>query len=203
MDPLPLIPQDGSAVPREPLSRPSLRLNVSESVALRRFGRPVWFPLAFGARRSSLRRVASVFVPFALYRVSYLSGRQKRERFIALDQVDGTLDLFEFPGAIGPDALTEAPSRNLLAPLLATESARALLLEKFLRTIFQQGFFQLGNSQLQIDLKLMDFYIPYWLGFYGEDGSLHCRVLDAVRNRMEGNKATRFFEDWLTGTGLP
>jgi hypothetical protein len=39
--------------------------------------------------------------------------------------------------------------------------------------------------------------MPYWLGFYGADGALRCRVLDAVRRRMEGAKARALFEHWL------
>jgi hypothetical protein len=39
-------------------------------------------------------------------------------------------------------------------------------------------------------------HVPYWLGFYG-NAALRCRVLNAVRRRMEGAKASALFESWL------
>jgi hypothetical protein len=180
----------------------SLRSTVSQAEALRLLGDSRLSNLVLRLRRGPLQRIASVCVPFALYRVSYIKGRKRRERFVAIDQIDGTLDLFEFPGMITPSELTLSPSRNVLTPTLNEEDAQSTLLEKVMRTVFLQGFFQLPRPELQIDLKVMNFGIPYWLGFYGNDGVLYCRVLDAVRSRLEGDKATEFFENWLTGHKL-
>jgi hypothetical protein len=200
MDTFSLIQEPSTGTPHEQSSLLILRSNVSQTEALRLLGDSRLSNLALRMRRGSLQRIASVFVPFALYRVSYVNGRTRRQRFVAIDQIDGTLDLFEFPGAIAPSELTRSTSRNFLTSALNKEDAHSILLEKVMRTIFLQGFFQLPKPELQIDLKIMDFCIPYWLGFYGKDGALHCRVLDAVRNRLEGDKATKFFENWLTAT---
>jgi hypothetical protein len=66
-----------------------------------------------------------------------------------------------------------------------------------LRVIFQQGFFKLREHHLEIAPEQCEVYLPYWLGFYGSDGQLRCRVMDAVRRRIEGAKASAFFEQWL------
>ncbi len=66
-----------------------------------------------------------------------------------------------------------------------------------LRLLFQSGFFKVRAPRVSVETVGVSFGIPYWLGFYGEDGSLRCRVLDAVRRRMEGEKATVLFEQWL------
>jgi hypothetical protein len=39
--------------------------------------------------------------------------------------------------------------------------------------------------------------MPYWLGFYDRRSTVHCRVVDAVRARVEGAKASALFEQWL------
>jgi hypothetical protein len=39
-------------------------------------------------------------------------------------------------------------------------------------------------------------HVPYWLGFYG-NAAARCRVLNAVRRRIEGAKASALFESWL------
>jgi hypothetical protein len=53
------------------------------------------------------------------------------------------------------------------------------------------------RPKLTVACLPLDFHMPYWLGFYGADGALRCRVLDAVRRRMEGAKARALFEHWL------
>jgi len=202
MDTLSLIQKPSAGVPCKPSFVLSLRSNVSQPEALRLFGGSRLSSLALRMRRGSLQRIASVFVPFTLYRVNHGNGQKRRARFFAIDQVDGTLDPFEFPCAITPGELIAPTSRNCLTPALNREDAHSLLVEKVMRVIFQQGVFELRGPGVRVDREMMDFYVPYWLGFYGEDGALHCRVLDAVRNRMEGDRATKFFENWLTGAAL-
>lgn len=82
-------------------------------------------------------------------------------------------------------------------PALTEAKSEELLREKVLRVIFQQGFFKLRAVQLEIERLPDEIYLPYWLGFYGSGDNLHCRVMDAVRRRVEGAKASALFEDWL------
>jgi hypothetical protein len=175
----------------------TLRANVSEADALRLFSAATLSNLSWRFRKGPLQRIAAAHVPFALYPVSYQRGRIRLSRFYALDQVDGSLDLFEFPKAISGSDLISIQSSNHITPTLTDEGALSLLHEKVLRVVFQEGFFHLQNPDLRIDPQILQFFIPYWLGFYGQDGALHCRVFDAVRRRMEGQKATLFFEHWL------
>ena len=71
-----------------------------------------------------------------------------------------------------------------------------MLRQKVLRVIFQQGFFKVRDLQLEIALLPLELYVPYWVGFYGY-ATARCRVLNAVRRRMEGAKASALFESWL------
>ena len=43
----------------------------------------------------------------------------------------------------------------------------------------------------------VELYLPYWLAFTEGNGAAKCRVMDAVRRRIEGAKASFFFEEWL------
>ena len=52
------------------------------------------------------------------------------------------------------------------------------------------------NYKLDCTRESIDLHLPYWLAFYGEDAA-RCRVMDAVRRRIEGAKASAFFEEWL------
>src|SRR5207249_3904687 len=54
-----------------------------------------------------------------------------------------------------------------------------------------------GAPKLECARLPLELHMPYWLGLYGSDKALRCRVLDAVRRRMEGAKANAFFEHWL------
>jgi hypothetical protein len=88
-------------------------------------------------------------------------------------------------------------SRNHPAASLAESRAAELLREKVLRLIFQQGFFKVRNARLEIERLPGEIHLPYWLGFYGTPQNLRCRVMDAVRRRVEGAKASTLFEQWL------
>ncbi len=111
--------------------------------------------------------------------------------------MDGSLDLFEFPGIPAPREFMCVECRNRLATSLTEERAGEILRDKVLRVIFQQGFFKLREPRLELEKQLDELYLPFWLGFYGGSGAVRCRVLDAVRHRVEGAKASAFFEQWL------
>jgi hypothetical protein len=175
----------------------SLAPNVSEQQALRVLrGRGL---SAFPCRAfyGPLRRIATAYVPFSLYRVELQDGRERQTRFMAIDQVEGILDLYEFPDALKPGELVKVVTPNTLAATLPEASSCSLLRVKLLRLIFQKGFFRVRKPRLQLERLETQFNVPFWIGLYGEDGSLRCRVLDAVRRRMEGDKAVALFEQWL------
>jgi hypothetical protein len=175
----------------------SLRSNVSESEAIRSFSSRNLSSIVWRLRKGNFQRIATAYVPFCTYRVTYEMNRQRHSRHFALDQVQGILDLFEFPTAPDSGDWCRVQTRNQIPIGLSEEQSESLLREKVLRLIFQQGFFRLGRPNLTIERNSQQFNIPYWLGFYGEDGRVRCRVLDAVRRRMEGQKATVLFEHWL------
>jgi len=173
-----------------------LKPNVDRNAALRAFAAPGFSSLYWRARRAPLQRIADVYVPYRVYRVSYEVRSSVYSRTFALDAVEGSLDIFAFPHVPRPDELVTINSRNQLPPSLEPSRAAALLYEKVLRVIFQQGFFKLKEPKLQLFPEPNEVHVPYWLAFYGRR-TLRCRVLDAVRRRMEGAKASAFFEQWL------
>lgn len=171
-----------------------LKPNVSQEEALREFSAAGPSALYWRIRSGPLRRIAEVYVQYFLFRVS--CGRV-RPRIFAMDAVDGSLDLFEFPRVPGETELQAQVERNRLRAALSGQDAVALLRDKALRVIFQQRFFQLRDARLEISLLPCELHLPYWLAFYGRQHSLRCRVMDAVRRRIEGAKASAFFEHWL------
>jgi len=148
-------------------------------------------------RTGPLQRIAEAYVPFRLYRVRYAMNREKVQRIFAMDAVDGSLDLFEFRTMPEDGQFVGVETRNCLPGSLSEEKARQTLRDKVLRIVFQQGFFKLRGASLEIEKLSAEIYLPYWLGFYGASNSLRCRVMDAVRRRIEGAKASAFFEHWL------
>jgi ABC-type uncharacterized transport system ATPase subunit len=82
-------------------------------------------------------------------------------------------------------------------PRLEPDAAEELLRMKVLRVLFQQGFFKMRALKVEIERMPLELHLPYWLAFYGNNGTAKCRVMDAVRRRIEGAKASSFFEEWL------
>ena len=171
-----------------------LKPNVTQQDALRAFSARGLSGLFWRIRSGPLRRIADVYVPYFLFRAK--CGNE-RPRLFAMDAVDGSLDLFEFPRIPEEDEFQAARDRNRLKPTLSEEQAAGILREKALRIIFQQGFFRLRNANLEIALVPCELHLPYWLGVYGRESAVRCRVMDAVRRRIEGAKASAFFEHWL------
>jgi hypothetical protein len=175
----------------------TLKRNVTQKEAVRAFSAPGLSALYWRVRIGPLQKIAEAYVPFWLYRVRYELGRAPHTRLFALDAVDGSLDLFEFPQIPEQRELVSVDSRNRMIPSLTGERAEEILREKVLRVVFQQGFFKLREARLDIAREPGEIYLPYWLGFYGGSGSVRCRGMDAVRRRIEGAKASAFFEQWL------
>jgi hypothetical protein len=174
----------------------TLKPNVTQQEALRTFSRAGLSTLYWRVRSGPLRRIADVYVPYWLYRVQYHMGRAAHTTLFAIDAVNGSLDLFTFPSVPAPNDLVSIHTRNSIAPTLQQSCAEAALRQKVLRVIFQQGFFKVRDLQLEIRSEPLELHVPYWLGFYGNT-TLRCRVMDAVRRRIEGAKASALFEAWL------
>jgi hypothetical protein len=175
----------------------TLKPNVTQKEAVRAFSAPGFSTLYWRWRIGPLQKIADAYVPFWFYRVRYKLGRAAHTRLFALDAVNGSLDLFEFPRIPEQDELVSVNSCNRMLPSLSMERAEEILREKALRVIFQQGFFKLREARLETPREPAEMYLPYWLGFYGGPESVRCRVMDAVRRRIEGAKASAFFEQWL------
>jgi len=171
-----------------------LKPNVTQDEALRTFSNAGFSALYWRMRGGPLRRIADVYVPYFLFHVKCGNGRP---RLFAIDAVDGSLDLFEFPHVPEGRELSALHTRNCLPASLSAASATYLLREKVLRVIFQQGFFKLRDVRLEITSVPCELYLPYWLGFHERGGVVRCRAMDAVRRRIEGAKASAFFEHWL------
>lgn len=175
-----------------------LQPNVTQQEALRLLRSGLSAAL-WRVRAGPLRRIASVCVPYRLYQVRYSMGGARVSRFLALEAVQGALDLFEFPRPPQENEFVAMETRNQLGAALDESRAAELLREKALRAIFLQGFFKLRDTALEIHRQPGELHLPYWLGFYGSGNALRCRAIDAIRRRVEGAKAAAFFEDWLAG----
>ena len=175
----------------------ALRPNVSQEDAVREFSNQGLSSMYWRMTAGRLRRIAEAYVPYQFYEVSYVMALAQQTRLFAIDTVDGSLDLFEFPQLPSRQQLVTMETRNRVESSLRAASADELLREKVLRVIFQQGFFKVREASLNF-VRLPDIvHLPYWLGFYSSREVVRCRVMDAVRRRIEGAKASAFFEQWL------
>ena len=171
---------------------PSLRANVSRDDALQHFTTGA-SALAARIIQGPARSIAPLYVPYRLFTVTILNRGRQQIHLYALDQVEGTLDLFQFPTPPTPEPIT---TRNFLPPQLPPDRSRDLLIHKVRRLVFSRGFMRLSNLQFEA-APLADFYIPYWLCFRGSGPTAKLQILDAVRRRPEGAKLRHMVEAWL------
>jgi hypothetical protein len=181
----------------ETMAIKSLKPNASRGDARRAFSSGGFANKFWQMRNGPLQHIADAYVPCWFYQTRYELGGVMQARWFALDAVDGSLDLLEFSRLPGPQELLSIETRNILQPSLTEARGEELLREKILRLVFQQGFFKLRGRGLAVVREPVELHLPYWLGFYEKRGAIRCRVMDAARRRIEGTKASAFFEEWL------
>lgn len=175
----------------------AVRPNVTRDEAFRAFTAPGPASFYWRLRSGSLQRIADAYIPYYLYRAEYRLNGADYTHFFAIDAVDGSLDLFEFVAPPDSTQTISVSTRNHPQPALPLDRAGQLLRDKVLRILFQRGFFKVNRLQLQLEPLPGHIHLPYWLGLYGTSDNLRCRVLDAVRRRIEGARASALFEHWL------
>ena len=193
-----------SAEPHETAVRAILSVwpNVSREDALEILGGSDVSTMLWRMRKGRLQTVADAYVPYRFFRVQMTGRSASLTHIYAIDSIIGSLDPYEFASVPDPQSLVRVETRNHMAPALTEGQAQARLRERVLRMIFQRGFFKVRTPDLKLESLETEVYLPYWLGFYGRgrnrhNGQLRCRVIDAVRRRVEGAKARAFFETWI------
>jgi len=146
-----------------------------------------------------LRSIAEAYVPFRLFRATVQSGNETQEKYLAIDAVDGSLDLYGFDAAPVAGELMRVETRNALPCGLPVERCAELIEDRLRRMIYRRGFFRARGLQNRIHYSGTDFYVPYWLGFRGRGERAPLAVMDGVRRRFEGGKARELFRQWLVG----
>src|ERR1035438_2772639 len=163
----------------------SLKPNVSREEALRHFtggARGV----AAGTLQARTPSMAELYIPYRLYRVNVRNGGREESRIYALDAVEGTLDLFEFPELPGEQELVTLKTRNLLPSRLSAEQTREKLMDKVRRLLFSRGFVRLRDLQLESTAVAGELYLPYWGCFFGRDAGAQLGKLGSGREEGRG-----------------
>jgi hypothetical protein len=175
----------------------ALRAKVSRTQALSAFQRGWLAATARMLAAGPLRSVAEAFVPFRLFRVCGPDENRMQEKLLAIDAVEGSLDLYGFDAAPAESELVAVASRNILPALVSVTRCAELLEDRVRRMVYQRGFFRARGVRNVVEFTGMEFCVPYWLGFCGRGGKASVLVMDAVRARMEGGKARELFRKWL------
>ena len=165
------------------------RLDGATPHGLGRFTRRAWL--------GPLRSLADVYVPFRLYNVEAKSGKHGDRHLIAVDCVDGTLDPCRFDRIPNDSEITRIETRNALAPKLEETNTREIASQHIRREVYRTGFLSATPIQLRAELPALEFYLPFWIGFFGHGEVARLRVLDALNRRFHGAKARAFFEAWI------
>ena len=176
----------------------SLKANVSREEALRHFTGGLR-GVGAGVIRGRARSIAELYIPYRLFRVKISNRGREETRIFALDAVEGTLDLFEFPELPGESEVVALKTRNALPCRLAAEQMQEQLMGKVRRLVFSRGFLRLRDLQMEATAIAGNLYLPYWVCFRGGAQVARLEILDAVRRKAEGGKVRGLVQDWLRG----
>ena len=190
-----LFPIAGSGAPE---AIRALRPCVTHEQAIDTFRRG----LAGGARRLArgpLRSVAEVYIPFRVYVATLSRGVRREVVVLGVDAVSGVLDVYRFDGVPPAAEVVQISTRNHLAPILSTTTARDLLASRMRRLMYQRAGFLAGPFQFDAEPIDAVLHVPYWAGFFGRTEAASIVVMDAVRRQIEGAKVKRLIREWING----
>jgi hypothetical protein len=140
--------------------------------------------------------MALVMLPFWTYEVQVESATFRERYRLSLDALKATLDPYRTDSGAQIEAQA-TQSTNCLPPALSEEDMHDRVIESARRAIYLKGFGRIRELRITVTRAPEgDFYVPYWLGFYGED-DLTFAVLNANTGRREGAKAVELFREWL------
>ena len=174
----------------------SLKPNVCREEALQHFTGGVR-GLASNLFRGRPRSMADLYIPYRLFHVKVRNRGREESWIYALDAVESTLDLFEFPELPDEQKVVTLETRNAIPGRLTAEHMLEPLMGKVRRLVFSRGFVRLRDLQLEATAVAGELYLPYWVCFRGSDAAAKLEILDAVRRRSEGGKVRGMVRDWL------
>ncbi|HWX53166.1 MAG TPA: hypothetical protein VN176_01110 [Verrucomicrobiae bacterium] len=141
--------------------------------------------------------VTDIYVPYRLYRIVIEDRGRQSSRYWAVDATAGTLDPYEFACPPPQEDFVEIETRNFLPAGLVQSEAATLAIGKIRRLIFSTGFFRLVRPVITAELVQPEFFVPYWVAFYGNEQNMTLTVLNAVRLTIEGGKVRQLIRTWL------
>jgi hypothetical protein len=167
------------------------------TIALRKLASPAIGGLLLRWWSGPLRGVAEIYIPYRLYRVSIEDRRFRRIHYYAQDSASGTLDPYEFAMLPKSEEWTEVEAPNCHPVKVEESKTRELAIAAVRRRLYARGFYRLTAPRLTAELIPPEFYLLYWVGFYGDDRNVSLRVVNAVRQTMEGTKVCHLLRNWL------
>jgi hypothetical protein len=175
----------------------TLRANVTREQAIEQFSSSGLSKVLRNGAFGTLRSVAEFYIPFRIFQARIVNGGVAEERLVAVDVVNGTLDLFQFDHLPTDSETACLETRNCASAVLENGHATELLIAKLRRVLYSRGFFRMRDLSITAQPINEELFIPYWLGFRGSDGHARVAVIDAVRRRFEGAKVRRLVENWI------
>lgn len=174
----------------------SLKPNVTREQALTHFTAGA-LNRAADATRGRVRSIAELYIPYRVFQVKVISGGREENHILALETVQGVLDLYQFSSIPGDRDLIALETRNVLPAALDASAAEERMMSKVRHMIFARGFFKLRDLRIEAMALPGEVCVPYWVCFRGSGNRVHLAVLDAVRRRPEGARVRQLVEDWL------
>src|SRR5215468_3508019 len=145
----------------------SLKANVTREQAIAQLASTGFSRIFRNGFFGPLRSVAQFYVPFRLFRTRILNRGVIDDKLVALDAVNGTLDLFQFDHPPDESETVHVETRNCASVELENSHATDLLIAQLRRVLYSGGFFRVRDLSITADPLNDELFIPYWLGFRG------------------------------------
>jgi hypothetical protein len=143
-----------------------------------------------------LARLALAYVPFATFDAEVEAVNFKQRYSLSMEAVAGKLDPYRTEGSAVVE-LQQYETANALPSVVAEPDLERRSRDVIRRETYVRGFARIKQLKIRsVRRTEKDFYVPFWIGFYGQE-DVQLRVVNAHTGNHEGRKACQLFEQWL------
>ncbi|HZU34039.1 MAG TPA: hypothetical protein VFB79_23205 [Candidatus Angelobacter sp.] len=176
---------------------------VSREQAMRKLSPPGAAGFFRHLTTGKLMGMAEIYIPYRLSKILVEDRGEWITRFLAVDLVAGRLDPLELTKQTLQDQSINIETRNHLPVMLSDPEAHSVTLAKTRKLLFSTGLFRLSQPSLFIETVVPEFYVPYWIGFLGQENNVKILAINATRSTLEGSKVAECIQSWLADRNNP
>lgn len=141
-------------------------------------------------------KIELVYFPYYLFRISVVEDAKGKALFLALDGISGEFTFLDMKNLEFKDKSEGMPCFNFQIQM---KEAKEKVVDEYRGVLIRYRQYKKGHTKIGDVEETKEFYYPYWVGYYKEEGKLGRQVsytfkaIDGISGKFIGLKMHRAF----------